>query len=50
VRLELTAKCQIIDVKRELVIPLSQVGKAPEAVDRTTLGKQFHFSYKINYF
>jgi len=30
VRLELTAKCQIIDVKRELVMPLSEVGKATE--------------------
>jgi transcription elongation factor SPT5 len=30
VRLELTAKCQIIDVKRELVMLLSDVGKATE--------------------
>jgi len=41
VRLELTAKCQIIDVKRELVIPLDEIGKAPETVDRGTLGKFF---------
>lgn len=27
IRLELTSKCQIIDVKRELVIPLDQIGK-----------------------
>ena len=31
VRLELTAKCQIIDVKRELVMPLDETGKTTEA-------------------
>jgi transcription elongation factor SPT5 len=37
VRLELTSKCQIIDVKRELVIPLSEIGKATEPAEgRTT--------------
>jgi len=37
VRLELSAKCQIIDVKRELVIPLSEVGKATEVTNERTL-------------
>jgi len=33
VRLELTAKCMIIDVKRELVIPSSEADKAPSTTD-----------------
>lgn len=41
IRLELTSKCQIIDVKRELVIPLSEIGKATEPTEGRpqTIGK-----------
>ena len=39
VRLELSAKCQIIDVKRELVIPLSDIGKSTEPAEGRNLGK-----------